>query len=269
MPLTPQAWAAPEGLLHGLAQLSQALLTAPAQARLAEQRMAGEQRNAELDRLRAALMRQDLDLKPQKLAAYEEQIAASRENTAATREARQQKQEEAEAAMFAKNTGLFVGRPIGIGEPGWNPMNPNATHPVTPEQVFQRLDALEAGGARIPLALRRHFPKAAAKAEAAATPSPLAQVWQALAGLLPDESPQRIRSALADAPVNANGTITLPSSPAASGVVPSAQQLYTNSKTGQTVPRSDAIPGAGWHTDPKTGRIRYTDPKTGQTVPLE
>lgn len=72
MPLSPQAWAAPEGLLHGLTQLSQALLTAPAMARKVE-------REDALEGLRAALLQQDLELKPQKLAAYREQIEASKQ----------------------------------------------------------------------------------------------------------------------------------------------------------------------------------------------
>ncbi len=94
MPLSPQAWAAPEGLLHGLTQLSQALMTAPAMARRAE-------REDALEGLRAALMQQDLELKPQKLAAYQEQIEASRQ-------ARMMQAQQAAEAQQLKNDQLIL-----------------------------------------------------------------------------------------------------------------------------------------------------------------
>lgn len=93
MPLSPQAWAAPEGLLHGLTQLSQALMTAPAMARKIE-------REDALEGLRAALMQQDLELKPQKLAAYQEQIEASKQ--ARTMQAQQAQESQRLRALNAR-----------------------------------------------------------------------------------------------------------------------------------------------------------------------
>jgi roadblock/LC7 domain-containing protein len=84
--ISPQAWAAPEGLLSGLTDLSRALIMAPAQARAVQNRDEMMQLRQAMAEGKLATMGQDLELKRGFLGVQQEQARLAAEKQAGAKD---------------------------------------------------------------------------------------------------------------------------------------------------------------------------------------
>jgi len=207
--LSPQAWAAPEGLLSGLTDLSRALITAPAQARAVQDRDAMMQLRQALAEGKLANMGQDLELKRGFLGVQQEQnrMAAEKQAEAPENMAMKAEIDEYYRLVRGDTTELdTLGTPIRVpSSPEIQIERMRKLYPLLSPKVQARVARPPDLRAAAPSGGQMPIPAAPAKAPAPGPNQPPEFSWQDLANVFTGQAPAPAKPAPSASSKDAEG----------------------------------------------------------------